>query len=113
LDSSLKCDAAGFARYYQERNRRLDELQDGYVRVHLHIEPGEQGGRLVIEVQDSGKGFDVGQTLMCPVTMQGLSGRGLELVRQLSRSADWADGGRLARVEFAWGLWHNRNLIKE
>ncbi|WP_166364104.1 ATP-binding SpoIIE family protein phosphatase [Pseudomonas akapageensis] len=102
LDSTLKRDVAGFARYYQERNDRLERLQEGYVRLHLRIEPGVQGGRLLIEVQDSGTGFDVEQVLALPLTERRLSGRGLNLVRQLTRSADWADDGRVARVEFAW-----------
>ena len=102
LDSSLKRDVAGFARYYQERNDRLECLQEGFVRLHLRIEPGAQGGRLLIEVQDSGAGFDVGKVLAQPETERRLSGRGLNLIRRLSRSAEWADDGRLARVEFAW-----------
>ncbi|NBA95772.1 fused response regulator/phosphatase [Pseudomonas sp. R5(2019)] len=103
LDSSLKRDAAGFATYYKERNRRLDALSGGYVRLQLRVEPIGRGGRLVIEVSDSGKGFDVGAVLARPVMEHGLSGRGLKLIRQLSRQADWADDGRTARVEFAWG----------
>lgn len=35
LDSTMKSDAAGFARYYQERVSRLQALRDGYVRLHL------------------------------------------------------------------------------
>ena len=46
LDSSLKRDAAGFARYYRQRNERLAQLQDGYVRVHVQVMPHGQGGCL-------------------------------------------------------------------
>jgi hypothetical protein len=31
-----------------------------------------------------------------------LSGRGVNLVRQLSRNASWSDDGRSAHVEFYW-----------
>ncbi|PWB33583.1 fused response regulator/phosphatase [Pseudomonas sp. SDI] len=102
LDSGLKRDAHGFATYYQERNRRLQALQDGFIRLHLHVEPQESGGRLIIEVEDSGKGFDVGRVLAQPALEQRLCGRGLSLIRRLSRHAEWADEGRRARVEFAW-----------
>ncbi|RLU06682.1 fused response regulator/phosphatase [Pseudomonas prosekii] len=102
LDSSLKRDASGFARYYQERNTRLDQLQDGYVRLHLQVTPTEQGGRLNIRVDDSGKGFDVARVMQRPVDGVRLSGRGVSLIRQLSHKASWSDDGRSAHVEFYW-----------
>jgi CheY-like chemotaxis protein len=102
LDSSLKRDVLGFTRYYQQRNMRLDELQDGFVRVHLQVTPQGEGGCLVIRVEDSGKGFDVGRVLDRPVDPVRLSGRGVSLIRQLGRNASWSDDGRSARVEFFW-----------
>jgi CheY-like chemotaxis protein len=102
LDSSLKRDVSGFTRYYQQRNMRLDELQDGFVRVHLQVAPQGEGGCLVIRVEDSGKGFDVGRVLDRPVDPVRLSGRGVSLIRQLGRNASWSDDGRSARVEFFW-----------
>lgn len=102
LDSSLKCDVSGFTRYYQQRNARLDELKDGYVRVHLQVTPDGEGGCLAIRVEDSGKGFDVGRVLERPVDPVRLSGRGVSLIRQLGRNASWSDDGRSARVEFFW-----------
>jgi serine phosphatase RsbU (regulator of sigma subunit) len=102
LDSSLKRDASGFARYYQLRNTRLDELRDGYVRVHLQVTPKGGGGCLTVRVEDSGKGFDVAQVMARPVDDVRLSGRGVSLIRQLSDHASWSDNGRSARVEFFW-----------
>lgn len=103
LDSSLKRNAEGFARYYQMREERLRELQGGYVKVGLAVEPQtEEGGRLVITIEDSGAGFDVPATLKRVGEGDGYSGRGVKLVRALSHSARWADDGRSARVEFAW-----------
>ena len=102
LDSSLKRDASGFTRYYQQRNALLDELQDGYVRVHLQVAPKGEGGCLTIRVEDSGKGFDVDRVMARPLDGTRLSGRGVSLIRQLSRNANWSDDGRSARVEFFW-----------
>ncbi|WP_339453658.1 ATP-binding SpoIIE family protein phosphatase [Pseudomonas sp. EA_5y_Pfl2_R50] len=102
LDSSLKRDASGFARYYEQRNERLEALQDGYVRVHLQVQPRGEGGCLVIRVEDSGQGFDVDRVMARPLESVRLSGRGVSLVRQLGRNASWSDGGRSARVEFFW-----------
>lgn len=102
LDSSLKRDAAGFARYYEQRNAGLEVLQDGYVRVHLQVRPQGAGGCLVIRVDDSGKGFDVARVMERPLDGVRLSGRGVSLVRQLGRNARWSDEGRSAHVEFFW-----------
>ncbi|RBL72076.1 response regulator [Pseudomonas sp. MWU13-2625] len=102
LDSSLKRDAAGFARYYEQRNARLEALQDGYVRVHLQVRPQGTGGCLVIRVEDSGKGFDVARVMERPVDGVRLSGRGVSLIRQLGHNARWSDEGRSACVEFFW-----------
>jgi serine phosphatase RsbU (regulator of sigma subunit) len=104
LDSSLKRDAVGFARYYEMRAARLEALQDGFVRVHLQVQPQGEGGRLVIRVEDSGKGFDVARVMERPVDNVRLSGRGIGLVRQLGRNASWSDQGRSASVEFFWEI---------
>ena len=102
LDSWIKRDVQGFAHYYQERARRLGELVDGFVRIDLKVEPLAAGGRLTIEVRDSGAGFDVHKVLSRPPEDQGLSGRGLSLVRRLGSSAQWHEGGRCAQVQFEW-----------
>ncbi|WPN48768.1 MULTISPECIES: fused response regulator/phosphatase [unclassified Pseudomonas] len=102
LDSSLKRNASGFARYYQERSARLETLQDGFIRVHLQVNPEGEGGHLAIHVEDSGKGFDVARVMERPLDEVRLSGRGVSLIRQLGRNARWTDDGRSARVEFFW-----------
>jgi CheY-like chemotaxis protein len=102
LDSSLKHDAAGFASYYQQRADGLAELQSGFVRVHVSVEPTEQGGRLIIRVEDSGQGFDAQKVLMTPPSVDGLYGRGVRLVCELGEQARWSADGRVACVEFSW-----------
>ncbi len=102
LDSTLKCDADGFAQYYQQRGRRLVELQDGYVRFHLELLPQFDGGVLRVRVEDSGGGFDVAGALHGSQVNTGLSGRGLRLVRQLTRHCEWSADGRGVSVEFCW-----------
>ncbi|HKS11644.1 MAG TPA: ATP-binding protein, partial [Pseudomonas sp.] len=102
LDSGLKCDADGFARYYSERDRRLALQVGGFVCIEFKVEPHDGGGRLSIEVRDSGDGFNVDRVLSQVAGSHGFSGRGLQLVQRLSQRARWLDSGRCARVEFAW-----------
>ncbi|MDU9412335.1 MULTISPECIES: fused response regulator/phosphatase [Pseudomonas] len=103
LDSALKRDARGFAEYYRERATRLAGLEHGHVRIHLELLPvGEEGGRLLVRVEDSGKGFDARAVLERDIDTSSLSGRGLTLVRQLAARCDLPEDGRGIRVEFVW-----------
>ncbi|WP_447747445.1 ATP-binding SpoIIE family protein phosphatase [Pseudomonas nicosulfuronedens] len=102
LDSSLKCDSAGFARYYQERGKRLATLRDGFVRFHLDLAPHGDGGRLLVRVEDNGDGFDVGAVLASQKAAGSLCGRGLTLVRQLADRCQWSGDGKAVSVEFFW-----------
>jgi anti-sigma regulatory factor (Ser/Thr protein kinase) len=102
LDSSLKGNAEGFARYYRERTERLAGLEEGYVRFHLRLIPEGRGGRLLVHVEDSGKGFDLAAALTCPPSMDSLCGRGLILVSQLTARCEPGENGKGIRVEFHW-----------
>nr|WP_194733314.1 fused response regulator/phosphatase [Pseudomonas fluorescens] len=102
LDSQLKRDADGFAQYYRLRNERLAHLNSGHIRVHVQVSPTAQGGKMTLRVEDSGPGFDVDEVLARPQDADRLSGRGLNLVRQLSGDVRWSDGGRCVCVEFCW-----------
>ena len=103
LDSRLKRDTGGFAHYYQQRKERLATLKYGFVRFSLQVEPIGESGRLLIQVEDSGAGFDVARVMARPLDLDRLSGRGVSLVRQLCPAARWAPDGRSATVEFSWG----------
>ena len=102
LDSGLKRDAEGFSEYYRQRAERLARPVQGGGGIALRVEPQGAGGRLTIEVRDSGAGFDVAGMLAGEPLAQGFSGRGVSLVRRLAGNAQWLEGGRLARVEFQW-----------
>ncbi|MFV3406097.1 ATP-binding SpoIIE family protein phosphatase [Pseudomonas sp. NY15463] len=102
LDSRIKRDAQGFCEYYRLRSERLAQAPDGFVRIGLKVEPYPQGGRLTIEVRDSGAGFDADEVLARRPVEHGFHGRGLGLVSRLGHDAQWLEGGRLARVMFQW-----------
>jgi hypothetical protein len=103
LDTSLKCDAEGFARYYREREQRLLELNKGFVSIDLSVRSEGAKGCLRIGVRDSGPGFDVQGALNKQYCAECLGGRGLRMVRQLSERFYWEPDGKLLNVEFHWG----------
>ena len=120
LDSSLKADYLGFTRYYQQRNERLNALRDGWISVSLDHQPGNAGGLLSIEVEDSGSGFarmpDASgftgahwhaHERGASGSGDGYFGRGLALVRALADELEFNAAGNRVRVVFAWQLGHN------
>lgn len=101
LDSQLKQGTGGFADYYRQRGARLARQRDGFIRIDLRVEPVRRGGRLTVEVRDSGPGFAVEKLSACGPDPC-LSGRGMALVRSLCSVAKWTEGGRCAHVELDW-----------
>lgn len=102
LESSWKRDSEGFTYYYSERNQRLAALEDGWIGISIDHAPGPSGGRLVIEVEDSGDGFSVQPA----AAGEGYSGRGLALISALADKVAFNDRGNRITVEFTWQLGH-------
>lgn len=100
LQSAWKQDSDGFALYYQERSARLKQLDDGWIRFSLDHRPNGNGGRLVIECEDSGDGFS-------PAGVSAdYAGRGLALIRALADEVSFSSQGSRVRVVFDWSLGH-------
>jgi len=102
LDSSVKCDAEGFASYYRERQQRLEALEEGFVSIELTVKSEGADGYLRITVRDSGPGFDVQRALNQQYCRGRLGGRGLRMIRQLSERFYWQPDGKVLNVEFHW-----------
>ena len=102
LDSAWKRDPEGFARYYEERGRRLQALTGGWVRLRCRYEPRPGGGRLVALVEDSGPGFEHERVRALEAAAEEAHGRGIALVRGLCRSLRYLDRGNRAEAVYEW-----------
>jgi len=103
LESNLKQSSDGFTRYLSEREARLENLQDGQIKILVKAQPSTNGGRLVIQVEDSGDGFDYSNHIACkspPKTQY--SGRGIKLVAKLCDSIEYEDAGKRVIATFSW-----------
>lgn len=103
LQSSLKQSSEGFNQYFLEREARLSDLQDGYIKIEIKAQPSVTGGNMVIEVEDSGPGFDYRARCnrrSTPDTQ--FSGRGIRLVEELCDSVEYRDSGNKVTVAFSW-----------
>jgi len=100
LDSAKKDTAEGFAKYYEDKNTRLQALNDGYINLKFSQIESENGGKLFVSVEDSGEGFDA-SSIMSEATKIGSSAvHGLNLIKSFSSEIDFNEKGNEIRVTF-------------
>jgi CheY-like chemotaxis protein len=105
LSSALKSTPNGFAEYYQLRNERLMALTEGFITLHFAYAGNDEGGKLTIEIVDSGSGFAFDAVLSdAPAGAAKLSGRGLVLLQQICTRLEYLGNGNHVRVEFDWHI---------
>lgn len=106
LDSALKNSAQGFAKYYALRHERLNALIEGYIRFEIRHQPSEQGGKLSLQVTDSGQGFDFSKRSHQPSSsnhhLMNYHGRGIRLIETLCQRLEFVGNGNSVIIEFDW-----------
>lgn len=105
LDSKLKKSAEGFAEYFNEKQLRLSHLDFGEIDIYVELFYLKNFSKVVLRIKDSGKGFDVKKQEKIKdneVINQGLSGRGIQLVKQLSTTLNYFDNGTLVEATYLW-----------
>jgi two-component system, HptB-dependent secretion and biofilm response regulator len=102
LSSSLKKTAEGFVQYYGLREKRLNEIITGFVRIHFNYSANLEGGTLTLRVEDSGSGFDFAACSGQAMSTTGYSGRGIALMEKLCKSVSYFDRGNKVEVVFEW-----------
>lgn len=103
LDSSMKNSPEGYMEFYQEKQKRLETLDEGHIEVNLshELNSNGNGGRLTLTIIDSGEGFDFGQ----PETDKNeYSGRGLKLVSSLCTNVQFLGKGNVIMSYYDWQL---------
>jgi len=98
LDSSMKSDAAGFARYFEERESRLSTLDSGHVIFDLSVRQQTEGRNIELRVEDSGDGFDFQNHRAPSADSTMLSGRGILLVKDLCDSLVYEGKGNIVKA---------------
>ncbi|HEY9032306.1 MAG TPA: fused response regulator/phosphatase [Pseudomonadales bacterium] len=102
LESAIKASSQGFTQYYKERARRLESLQDGFIRFDIEYRAGQAGSRLTLVVTDSGKGFDVSGMPLAGSEVVDYSGRGLHLIYAICSRVEYLGNGNQVKVVFDW-----------
>ncbi|MFY0676882.1 MAG: fused response regulator/phosphatase [Neptuniibacter sp.] len=104
LESSLKSTPEGFAEYFAERERRLETLTSGTVSLYLQHTRMLNGGRLIVQIEDSGEGFDYESWCLQNSTRETnmFSGRGIALVKELCESVRYDNGGSKVEIIYSY-----------
>lgn len=101
LDSSMKDSPQGYMDFYQEKQKRLESMEDGHIQVSLRHElDGEAGGRLSLHLMDSGDGYDFKNV---DAQKNQYSGRGLKLVSSLCTEVKVLGKGNSVMAYYDWG----------
>ncbi len=102
LDSGLKSSPDGFTRYFEEREKRLAEISEGHIRISVQTHPMENGGEVVINLEDSGPGFDFTAYLLEMPEELRPSGRGIRLLLELCDSVTFEPPGNRVEAVYSW-----------
>ncbi len=106
LNSELKNSPEGFASYFDEKEVRLAQVGDGYIKIQLQHQSTPSGGLLSITLIDSGSGFEFTPWIE-PGQADNLgdnefSGRGIKLVSGLCQSLSYKGNGSVVNAMYRW-----------
>lgn len=102
LDSSMKNSPDGFMKYYQEREKKISELDSGRIVLEISNTPNDQGALLQIRLLDSGEGFEARKVLDNLQSRVAMHGRGIALLGSLCNEISYSDKGNEVKVKYQW-----------
>ncbi len=102
LGGDLKKSPEGFAEYYAQREKLLNEISGGFVHIYFAYSSNIDGGSLTLRVEDSGAGFDYTALQGKALSTTGYSGRGIGIVEKLCKTVRYYGSGNKVEVVFAW-----------
>lgn len=97
LSSAIKENPDGFIQYFYKREERLKTLTNNdFVKLSISWLPDKLDGRFLLEVEDSGIGYNP-QQIVTDGSLK-YSGRGAQLIRKLSESVEIIAPGNKIRA---------------
>lgn len=102
LSSALKNSPDGFDRYLEERETRLNNLDESAsLEIGFEHLPSPEKSTLRIRFKDSGNGFDYKSLLSRLDDMQVKHGRGIALVKQLTENMHFNEQGNEVITDYS------------
>ena len=102
LDSELKNSADGFLKFFEEREKLLNKLSYGHVKIDILINNNDKHHSIIkIRVEDSGKGFEISKYSIYETDAGTQAfGRGITLVSSLCSKIQYEEPGNVVEVIF-------------
>ena len=98
LDSSIKDSENGFLDYYLLREEKLANLERGQISIQVCYQPEQQA--IIIEVQDSGKGFVTADKQPTQSDVDAEHGRGNLLLTELADKVEYNEAGNHITITY-------------
>jgi len=99
LDGDMKKDIKGFETFIIERQQRLQKLSKGWIKIDLEYRPDNEEPYLVVQVEDSGQGFNYQKKRLNLDTNSTFGGRGIPLAKSLCKEVtQFGNGSRVKAV---------------
>jgi len=102
LSSEMKNSAEGFARFFLEKEERLQNITDSSVEICVTFKVKDGQVKLLINITDSGEGFDFLSWLQGPQGDPLYSGRGIKLLSGLCEGLEYHGNGNRVSAEIRW-----------
>ena len=102
LDSRLKSEENGFAKYYEQRQSFLSTLNDAKITIDIKHSREEEKGIVQMTIDHNGDGFDHNAIESNLDNNSNEFGRGVAIVSSLCRNYEYSDDGRKLQVEYEW-----------
>jgi len=91
-----------FEKFMQMRHEAIMSIEEGWLRVKLEYIPKGQNGKLIIQIEDSGSGFNYQRILVDLADNIAFGGRGLQLVRSICEEVTFHGNGNKVRAVYVW-----------
>jgi len=100
LDSSQRATEEGYAKYYRNREKRLQEITTGFVKISVSEIYNKSGSEWSVVVTDSGNGFDWKSIGLEKAKLTANYGRGISLLRSICDELTYNTIGNSATARF-------------
>lgn len=98
LRSELKKTEDGYLEYYQQREEKLQELQQGKLDITIEFKMDGPKGFLAMRLDDSGPGFDIKNRNHS--SDDDSFGRGIDLIETLCENVIYSEGGTRVEAQY-------------
>jgi len=102
MDTTLKNEPIGFEKYFITRGEKLAALSTGWIKIDMELFVQNTNGRVVLHIEDSGRGFDYQGVQKTQPDLNALRGRGVYLVRSLCKEVAIEGAGNKVTAIFEW-----------